>query len=248
MARAPVDPRLTRTLVAADGEGCLREVLVIVAASSVQDPRERPTDAQESATSKPPVREPRSDFLAYLNLWAHLKEQQRVLSGNAFRRMCRREVLNDLRVRVADLHASSGRSPTISGWCATPRLPSRTRAPALLTGPPSHEGVRIERDHRCAGRRRRHRPASAPSRVRGARGSRFAIAPGSALGQAAPAVVMAGELVETNRRARVVAGIRPEWVEELGAHLVTASTSSRTGTSGRARRWPSSGSPSTALH
>jgi len=213
-------------LVAAEGEGCLREVLVIAAALSVQDSRERPTDAQEAADEQHRrFTDPRSDFLAYLNLWAHLKEQQRTLSGNAFRRMCRREYLNYLRVREwQDLHAqlrqiAEDLGMTRNGSPAEPDAVHR----ALLTGLLSHVGVRVERDQpvsparggRDSGRRRARRE------YEGARGSRFAIAPGSALAKAAPAVVMAGELVETNRLwARVVAGVRPEWVEELGAHLV----------------------------
>ena len=191
MARVPVDPRLARMLVAADGEGCLREVLVIVAALSVQDPRERPTDAQEAADEQHRrFADPRSDFLAYLNLWAHLKEQQRVLSGNAFRRMCRREFLNYLRVREwQDLHAQLRQIADDLGMVrnGAPAEPDAVHR-ALLTGLLSHVGVRIERDQpvrparggRDAGRRRPRRE------YEGARGIAVRDRAGVGAGQGGP--------------------------------------------------------------
>ena len=100
LARLPIDPRLGRMILEAERLGCVREVLVIAAALSLQDPRERP--AEHQAAGRPaarPVQGPTSDFLTWLNLWRYLKEQQRELSAAAFRRMCKREFLNYLRVR-----------------------------------------------------------------------------------------------------------------------------------------------------
>src|SRR4051794_21726549 len=100
LARLPVDPRLGRMVLQADRRGCLREVLVITAALSVQDPRERPAEQQAQADQKHArFTDPTSDFMAWLNLWRYLRTQQRELSSSAFRRMCRAEYLNYLRVR-----------------------------------------------------------------------------------------------------------------------------------------------------
>src|SRR5262249_35118660 len=96
----PVDPRLGRMVLEADRNDCVREVMVIAAALSIQDPRERPTDAQQAADERHArFRDTSSDFLSYLNLWRYLREKQQELSGNQFRRMCRAEFLNYLRVR-----------------------------------------------------------------------------------------------------------------------------------------------------
>src|SRR5215472_3912236 len=100
LARLPVDPRLGRMILEAAHHGCSREVLIITAALSIQDPRERPTDAREAADAMHArFTVPGSDFLAFLNLWEYLHERQRELSGSAFRRLCRREHLHYLRVR-----------------------------------------------------------------------------------------------------------------------------------------------------
>ncbi|MBW8752059.1 MAG: ATP-dependent RNA helicase HrpA, partial [Propionibacteriales bacterium] len=100
LARLPIDPQLGRMLLAADRLGCLRDVLVITAALSIQDPRERPADQQTRADQlHARFRDQRSDFMAWLNLWRHLKEQQKELGSSAFRRMCKQEHLNYLRVR-----------------------------------------------------------------------------------------------------------------------------------------------------
>ena len=106
LARLPVDPRLGRMILEAGRNGCAREVLIITAALSIQDPRERPAEAREAADAMHArFAEPGSDFLAFLSLWDYLGDQQRELSGSAFRRMCRREYLHYLRVREwQDLH------------------------------------------------------------------------------------------------------------------------------------------------
>src|SRR6516164_9365837 len=107
LARLPADPRLGRMILEASHHGCVREVLIITAALSIQDPRERPADAREAAdASHARFAQPGSDFLAFLSLWEYLHEQQRELSSSAFRRLCRREFLHYLRVREwQDVHA-----------------------------------------------------------------------------------------------------------------------------------------------
>jgi len=100
LARLPVDPRLARMIVQAGREGCVHEVMVIAAALSIQDVRERPSDRQQAADeAHRRFADPTSDFLTYLNLWNHLEERQRELSGSAFRRLCHREFLHYLRIR-----------------------------------------------------------------------------------------------------------------------------------------------------
>ena len=214
LARLPVDPRLGRMLLEADKLGCTREVLVIVAALSIQDPRERPSEQQTQADqSHARFRVPGSDFGAYVSLWTYLQEQQKALSRSAFRRMCQREFLHYLRVREwQDLHQQLKSACKSLGIDPNRATAARDAQPAwdtvhraLLAGLLSHIGLRDEstRDYL------------------GARGARFAISPGSALFRKQPAYVMAAELVETSRLwARVNAGIDPLWAEEAGAHLV----------------------------
>lgn len=211
LAQLPIDPRLGRMLVEAGRLGCVREVMVIVAALSVQDVRERPSDAQQAADEKHRrFADPTSDFLGALALWEHLREQQRDLSSSAFRRLCRAEYLNWLRVREwQDVHEQLRRLAKPLGLRMNPHAAGAVDADAihraLLAGLLSHIGMYDER-------RRDYQ---------GARGSRFVIFPGSALARRPPAWVMAAELVETSRLfARTVARIKPEWVEPLAEHLV----------------------------
>jgi ATP-dependent helicase HrpA len=210
LAQLPIDPRLARMVLAADRNGCVREVLVIAAALSIQDPRERPAEAQQAADDKHRrFADPDSDFLAYLNLWEYLREQQRELSSSAFRRLCKAEYLHYLRVREwQDLYAQLRQVAKTLGISAhsTPaeRDPQRIHT-ALLAGLLSHIGVK-EGDKQ---------------EYLGARGARFGIFPGSALFKKSPRWVMAAELVETSRLwGRIVAKIEPEWVEPLAEHLV----------------------------
>jgi len=219
LARLPVDPRMGRMLIEADRLGCTSEVLVIVAALSIQDPRERPVEKQAQADQQHArFRVAGSDFAGYLSLWNYLRQQQKELSSGAFRRMCQREFLHYLRVREwQDLHQQlrsalksqridPGRATSAAG--ADPDLD--TVHQAVLAGLLSHIGLRDEltRDYL------------------GARGARFAISPGSVLFRKQPDLVMAAELVETTRLwARVNARIDPLWAERLGDHLVKRSYS-----------------------
>ena len=213
LAQLPIDPRLGRMVLEAHEQGCLREVLIIAAAMSIQDPRERPSDKQQQANEHHArFADPTSDFLSYLNLWNHLAEQQKALSGNAFRRMCRTEFLNWLRIREwQDLHSQLRRVARSLGLTLDSGTASGdTVHQALLAGLLSHIGLR-DADKR---------------EYVGARGARFAIVPGSALHKKQPQWVVAGELVETNRMwGRTVARISPEWAEQLAGHLVTRSYS-----------------------
>ncbi len=122
LARLPVDPRLGRMILEAGRNGCVREVLIIAAALSIQDPRERPADARELADARHAQHaEPGSDFLSLVNLWDYLREQQRELSSSAFRRMCRAEYLHYLRVREwQDVHAQLRQTATDLGLVAAP--------------------------------------------------------------------------------------------------------------------------------
>jgi len=216
LARLPVDPRLGRMVLEAERLDCVREVLVIAAALSIQDPRERPADERQRADELHRRFEvDGSDLLSIVALWDYVGEQQRALSGNQFRRLCRGELLHYLRVREwRDLYSQLRQ---VAGELGI-RPRSTTAHPdhvhqAVLSGLLSHLGVR-DRETRD---------------YRGARGSTFAIAPGSVLARGAarrspPAWVMAAELVETSRLwARRVAAVQPEWAERLGAHLVRRS-------------------------
>ncbi|MBK5307065.1 MAG: ATP-dependent RNA helicase HrpA [Frankiaceae bacterium] len=209
LAALPIDPRLARMVVEADRQGALREVLVIAAALSIQDPRERPLDKQQQADElHKRFADPTSDFLTYLNLWNHISEQQKALSSSAFRRLCRTEFLNWLRIREwQDLHSQLRRVARSLELSLNSGYPGPDAVhQSVLAGLLSHVGLRDSEKREYAG----------------ARGARFAVVPSSALYKKQPTWVVAAELVETNRMwGRVCARIAPEWAEELGAHLVT---------------------------
>ena len=236
LAALPVDPRLGRMLVEAERQGCLRELLVIVAGLSIVDPRERPADAPEKADAlhrrfwtgpgSPAAPESEaqpaiSDFLAWLHLWDYLRAQRKELSGNAFRRLCREEYLHFLRIREwQDLH---GQLKQIVGELDMGRNevaapPERVHL-AALSGLLSQIGLADLREDRPAPGARKRRAGL--REYLGARGARFAISPGSSLARTPPPLVVAAELTETSRLwARTVAGITAEQVEEVGAHLL----------------------------
>jgi ATP-dependent helicase HrpA len=221
LAALPVDPRLARMVLEADKNGCLREVMVIVSALSIQDPRERPAEKQQLSDEKHRrFADPESDFLTYLNLWNYLKDRQKELSSSAFRRLCKAEFLNYLRVRewqdiYSQLRQALGIQPNSA--LADPRQVHAS----LLVGLLSHIGVKdvVDKQRGQDGRR----PIQ---EYVGARNARFAIFPGSALAKKQPQWLMSAELVETSRLwARVNAKIEPDWVEPLAQHLVKHSYS-----------------------
>jgi ATP-dependent helicase HrpA len=208
LARLPVDPRFGRMVLEADRLGCVQEAIVIAAALSIQDPRERPAEDRAAAEAlHARFDDPRSDFLGYLNLWNHLREQQAALSGNQFRKRCREEHLHFLRVRewqdlVAQLRqAARAARVTLN---ETPAEPEQIHV-ALLAGLLSHIGLKDSRGREYGG----------------ARGARFTISPGSVLARRQPEWVMVAELVETSRLwGHTAARIDPAWVEPLAGHLV----------------------------
>ena len=218
LAQLPVDPRLGRMIVEAGKRGCVREVMILAAALTIQDPRERPTDKQQSAAEKHArFRDELSDFTGFLNLWNYIQEKQRELSSTQFRKLCRNEFINYLRVREwQDLFTQLRQMAKPLGIS----LDNKREADpvgnyegvhiSLLSGLLSHIGLLDERKREYAG----------------ARGSRFAIFPGSALFKKSPTFVMAAELVETSRLwARVAAKFDPLWAEQVAPDLVKRSYS-----------------------
>lgn len=213
MAKLPVDLRLARMIIASERNNCLREVLIIASGLAIHDPRERPVEKQQQADQlHGRFSDPQSDFLGWLHLWDYLHGERRARSSSQFRRMCRDEFLNYRRVREwQDIHAQLREVAGELGLSRNPE-PAEPEAihRALLAGLLSHVGSKD--------------PDS--FEYRGARGSRFAINPGSALFKQAPDWVMAAELVETSRLwARTVTRIDPDWIEEVGSHLVKRSHS-----------------------
>ena len=217
LARLPVDPRLGRMILAADTEGCVGEVLVLAAALTIPDPRERPVD-REAAARQQHARfaDAESDFISFLNLWRYLSEQRKELSGSAFRRMCRDEFLHYLRIRewqdlvgqLRSIAADLGIRAS-GGALGEPADRNRVHA-ALLAGLLSHVGMRQQDGRDYAG----------------ARNSRFVLAPGSVLSKRPPRWAVVAELVETSRLyGRTAARIQPEIVERIAGDLAQRSYS-----------------------
>ncbi|MCF6736339.1 ATP-dependent RNA helicase HrpA [Blastococcus sp. KM273129] len=221
LAALPLDPRMARMVVEADRRGVLEEVLVIAAGLTIQDPRERPTEHQQAADQMHArFADEHSDFLALLNLWRYLGEQQEALSGNQFRRTVKREFLHYLRIREwQDLHGQLRGTARRLGMA----LPGPATEPdergitaALLAGLLSHVGMQAE-----PVKGRDGKPGRPGREYLGTRNTRFVIAPGTPLAKKPPRWVVAAELVETSRLfARTVARIDPETVEKLADHLV----------------------------
>ncbi|MEU1667209.1 ATP-dependent RNA helicase HrpA [Streptomyces sparsogenes] len=208
LAQLPVDPRLARMVLEADRNGCVREVMVIAAALSIQDPRERPSDKQQQADQQHArFKDEGSDFLAFLNLWKYIRERQKELSSSAFRRMCRQEFLNYLRIREwQDIYSQLRTVAKTMGIQMSDQdaAPDRIHT-SLLAGLLSHVGLKD----------------TDKNEYLGARSAKFAVFPGSALFKKPPRWIMSAELVETSRLwARVNAKIEPEWIEPLAEHLV----------------------------
>ncbi|MFI9809852.1 ATP-dependent RNA helicase HrpA [Streptomyces sp. NPDC052301] len=211
LAQLPVDPRLARMVLEADKNGCVREVMVIAAALSIQDPRERPAEKQTQADQQHArFKDETSDFLAYLNLWRYVREQQKERGSSSFRRMCKQEYLNFLRIREwQDIYTQLRTVAKQMGiHLAEEDAPSDRIHVSLLAGLLSHVGMKDVKD-------------GTKNEYLGARNAKFAIFPGSALFKKQPKFVMSAELVETSRLwARVNAKIEPEWVEPLAGHLL----------------------------
>ncbi|WP_186777829.1 ATP-dependent RNA helicase HrpA [Streptomyces salinarius] len=213
LAQLPVDPRLARMVLEADKNGCVREVMVIAAALSIQDPRERPAEKQAQADQQHArFKDETSDFLAFLNLWRYVREQQKERGSSSFRRMCKQEYLNFLRIREwQDIYTqlrTVAKQMGIHLNDADDTAPDDRVHVSLLAGLLSHVGMKDVKE-------------GAKNEYLGARNAKFAIFPGSALFKKPPRFVMSAELVETSRLwARVNAKIEPEWVEPLAGHLL----------------------------
>ena len=258
LARMPVDPRLGRMLIEGARRGALRQVQVIVAGLTVPDVRERPSEHQQAAdelhrrftqppageTDSPADGEPRrhtvhtgtrpvkqgrgslagGDFEALLNVWEYLRRRRRELSGSAFRRLCRAEFLHFVRFREWEDLVSQLREV-----CRELDLPGEGDAAmdvvldCLLTGLLSNIGLALPPPPKVQGRRR---PLT---EYQGARGARFAIAPGSACSRSTPPLVVAYELVETSRLwARTVGPVTAAQIERAAGDLVTRTLSEPT--------------------
>ncbi|MPY93796.1 MAG: ATP-dependent RNA helicase HrpA [Acidimicrobiia bacterium] len=224
LAQLPLDPRLARMVLEADRNGCVREVMVIAAALSIQDPRERPAgDQQAAAEHHARFQDEDSDFMSYLELWEYLQDQQRQRGSNQFRRRCKAEHINFLRVREwQDVYSQLRQVATTLGIRLNGEPGDRDGVHrSLLAGLLSHLGLK---DTSGASGAEGARGGRGRAEYLGARNARFAIAPGSALARTGARWVMAAELVETNRLwGRVAARAQPEWAEQLGAHLVRRS-------------------------
>ncbi len=207
LSKLPIDPRIGRMILAAKPENCLNEVLIIASALSIQDPRERPLEAQQAAdTAQQQFVDEQSDFLSLLRLWHFFQEQARHLSKNKFRQRCRDHFLSYLRLREwQDIHHQLMTVVKESGW-------------TLNQIEADYEGI-----HRAilAGLLGNIACKSVDSDAYlGARNIKLYLHPGSGLFKKLPKWLMAAELVETTRLyARGVAKIHVDWIEKIAGNL-----------------------------
>ncbi|EET77021.1 ATP-dependent RNA helicase HrpA [Corynebacterium tuberculostearicum] len=209
LARIPLDPRMARMLIEANTNGCLDDVMVIVAAMTIQDVRERPLDFQAQADqAHARFKDKTSDFLSMLKLWDYIKQTRNEQSGNKFRKRMKQEFLHYMRIREwFDLVRQLKDVAKQLGWTYQEGTERRSDDihMSLLSGLLSNIGARDGNS----------------KEFQGARNTRFLVFPGSALAKKPPEFLMAAELVETSRLwARDVAAIDPAWVENLGADLL----------------------------
>ena len=229
LAKFPTDPRLSKMILSAIDLGCIEQIFIIVSAVSIQDPRERPHEKQQAADEKHNrFKDKESDFISLLNLWHYIEEQQKALTNNQFRNMCKKEFLAYMRIREwQDIfsqlkHSLRDLKIPMSRVEYTPQSidinnneSKKDKEPAeshnndiihqaILSGLLSHLGQLDENRE-----------------YKGARNSRFFIFPGSGVAKKSPKWIMATELVETSRLfARMVAKIEPQWIEPLAEHLI----------------------------
>ena len=213
LSQLPVDPRLAKMLLSAVDFGSVYEVMIIVSALSIQDPRERPTDKQQASDEKHRrFADKKSDFLAFLNLWNYVQEQQKELTKNQFRRQCQKDFLNYLRIREwQDIYQQIRLAVREMGLpINSEKAEYQQIHTALLSGLLSHIGLKEAEKQQYLGARNAH----------------FAIFPNSVLFKKQPKWVMAAELVETSKLwGRMVAEIEAEWIEPLAEHLTKKSYS-----------------------
>ena len=213
LSQLPIDPRLARMLVEARQLGCIKEVMIITAALSIQDPRERPFDKQQASDEKHRrFADKESDFISFINLWNYIASQQAELSGNQFRRLCQKEYLNYLRIREwQDVYTQIRQTVKQLAFPINSQLADyRSLHIALLSGLLSHVGMKEIEKHEYIG----------------ARNIKFAIFPNSAIFKNQPKWCIASELVETSRLwGRTAAKIEAEWIEPIAKYLVKYSYS-----------------------
>ncbi|MFM2031044.1 MAG: hypothetical protein RI927_664, partial [Actinomycetota bacterium] len=219
LARLPIEPRFGRMLLESKEAGLVREVMVIVAGLTIQDPRERPLAKRPQADlSHARFADPTSDFLSLLNLWNYIEEQQKKLSSSAFRRLCKNEYLNYLRVRewqdlIKQLKSIAKPLDIVAG---NAKVDPDGIHKCLLAGLLSQIGLKQLSDKKAADpvKKNADKPAKGSNEYLGSNGKKFVIFPGSTLAKKPPVAIMSAELVETSRLfARMNAAINPEWAE-----------------------------------
>lgn len=210
LSRFPIEPRYARMILAARDNSCLNEILIIVSALSIQDPRERPLEKQQQADqAHAEFKDDKSDFIAFINLWNFYQQQRKELSQNKLRKLCKKSFLSYTRMlEWRDIHSQLlnqckelkyALNSTVAGYDAIHQ--------SLLSGLLSHAGFKNDEGE-----------------YQGARNSHFTIFPGSSLRKKKPLWVMAAEMLETQRHyALTVAQIDPQWLEKQAAHLIKKS-------------------------
>jgi ATP-dependent helicase HrpA len=230
LARLPIEPRFGRMLLESKKHDLVREVMIIVAGLTIQDPRERPLiKRQQADTSHQRFADPTSDFLSLLNLWNYVEKQQQKLSSSAFRRLCKAEYLNYLRVRewqdlIKQLRSIAKPLNIIPG---NPKVDPDGIHKSLLSGLLSQIGLKQLSEKKNNDKSlKSEKPQKSSNEYLGSNGKKFVVFPGSTLAKKPPAAIMSAELVETSRLfARMNAAINPEWAEELAGDLAKSSFS-----------------------
>ena len=230
LARLPIEPRFGRMLLESKRHDLVREVMIIVAGLTIQDPRERPVIKRVQAdAAHARFADPTSDFLSLLNLWNYIELNQKKLSSSAFRRLCKGEYLNYLRVRewqdlVRQITSIAKPLELIPGQ---PKADPDGIHKSLLSGLLSQIGLRQLSEKKAGDvAKKSDKPAKASNEYLGSNAKKFVIFPGSTLAKKPPAAIMSAELVETSRVfARMNAAINPEWAEALAGDLVKRSFS-----------------------
>ena len=212
LARLPLDPRVGRMLLAGRDHDCLSEMVIVAAALSVQDPRDRPADVQAAADqAHKKFADEKSEFLSYLKIWKWFEEAiDQKKSNRLLQEQCRENFLSQLRLREwRDVHSQLFTLVREQGWRVNETAATYEQLHlALLTGLLGNVGYKADDEPLYLG----------------ARGIRFHLWPGSALSKKAGRWVVAGELIETSRLfARTIANIQPEWLERVGRHLLKKS-------------------------
>ncbi|WP_284454277.1 ATP-dependent RNA helicase HrpA [Cupriavidus campinensis] len=218
LAKLPLDPRVARMILAAREQQCLREVLIIASALSVQDPRDRPQEAQEAADqAHRKFMDEKSEFLGWVKLWKWFEEAVAHKKTNRqLQDQCRANFLSHVRLREwRDVHSQLLTTVTEQGWRLNETEPTFEQVhKALLTGLLGNVGLKLDE---ADGRGREYL---------GARGIKFHLWPGSLIARKVGRWIIAAELVETSRLfARTLARIEPEWIEQVGRHLLKVSWS-----------------------